>query len=110
MARLRGPGDQSREGEKVTASFRKIVMAASARANGSRYISREEMPVQAFKNNWGQPGERFAIVDEFAPIRFLSREEFALMKELNPNLIEMKAGDIVYLTEPPKRREPLPPH
>lgn len=79
-------------------------MAARAMANGSRYISREDLSVPATKNNWQPGGRRFAIVDDFAPIRFLSREEFALMKELNPNLIEMKAGDIVYLTEIPKKR------
>ena len=60
--------------------------------------------MQSTKNDWRQGGGRFAVVDELAPVRFLSREEFALMKELNPNLIEMKAGDIVYLTEPPKER------
>lgn len=60
------------------------------------------MPVPAIKNNWRQQGWRFAIVDESAPVRFLSREDFEMMKMLNPNLIEMKAGDIVYLTELPK--------
>jgi hypothetical protein len=62
------------------------------------------MPVHAFKNNWRQRGGRFAIVDELAPVRFLSREEFESMKKLNPNLIAMKAGDILYLTEPPNKR------
>jgi hypothetical protein len=60
--------------------------------------------VQATKNNWGQPGERFAVVDELVPVRFLSREEFVSMKKRNPNFIEMKAGDILYLTAPPKKR------
>ena len=46
-------------------------------------------------------GRRFAVVDEQAPVRFLSSEEFEALKKLNPKLIEMKAGDIVYLTEPP---------
>jgi hypothetical protein len=46
---------------------------------------------------------RFAIVDDLAPLRFLSREEFDLLKQGNPRLIEMKAGDIVYLTEPPSK-------
>jgi hypothetical protein len=31
----------------------------------------------------------------------LSREEFESLKKLNPNLIEMRASDIHYLTEPP---------
>ncbi len=59
--------------------------------------------MQANKNNWRQHGGRFAMVDELAPVRFLSREEFDLLKKRNPNLIEMKAGDILYLTEPPKK-------
>lgn len=46
-------------------------------------------------------GERFAIVDDQAPVRFLSREEFDSLKQRNPRLIEMRAGDIVYLTETP---------
>lgn len=48
-------------------------------------------------------GERFAIVDDLAPVRFLSRAEFDLLKQGNPRLIAMKAGDIVYLTEPPNK-------
>ena len=39
--------------------------------------------------------------NDLAPIRFLSREEFEALKKLNPRLIEMRAGDIHYLTEPP---------
>lgn len=50
-----------------------------------------------------QECERFAIVDELTPVRFLSRDEFELMKKLNPKLIEMKACDLVYLTEPPNK-------
>jgi hypothetical protein len=48
-------------------------------------------------------GERFAIVDELAPVRFLSRDEFELLKQRNPKLIQMKAGGLVYLTEPPNK-------
>jgi len=59
--------------------------------------------MQAIKGNCLKSGERFAIVDDLTPVRFLSREEFDSMKNLNPRLIEMKAGDIVYLTEPPKK-------
>ena len=47
-------------------------------------------------------GERFAIVDDQAPVRFLSREEFESLKKLNPGLIEMRAVDIIYLTETPQ--------
>lgn len=57
----------------------------------------------AIKNNCREADGRFAIVDELAPVRFLSREEFESMKKLNPQLLEMKAGDIVYLTEPPTK-------
>jgi len=59
--------------------------------------------MQATKENCPQRSERFAIVDEHVPVRFLSREEFELMKKLNPKLIEMKACDLVYLTEPPSQ-------
>jgi hypothetical protein len=59
--------------------------------------------VQVSGNNGRQWIERFAIVDELAPIRFLSREEYESLKQLNPKLIEMRAGDIVYLTEPPTK-------
>jgi hypothetical protein len=55
------------------------------------------------KPNCFQQSPRFAIVDESAPVRFLSREEFESLKELNPRLIEMRAGDLRYLTEPPMK-------
>jgi len=57
--------------------------------------------MEANNKNFLEREGRFAIVDEQAPVRFLSREEFESLKKLNPRLIEMKAGDIVYLTEPP---------
>lgn len=57
--------------------------------------------MQAIKRTCFQRSKRFAIVDELVPVRFLSREEFESLKELNPRLIEMRAGDIHYLTEPP---------
>ncbi|MHB9075442.1 MAG: hypothetical protein ACYC6G_18200 [Desulfobaccales bacterium] len=57
--------------------------------------------MQPTKGTCFQRGERFAIVDESAPVRFLSRKEFESLKELNPRLIEMRARDIHYLTEPP---------
>ncbi len=47
--------------------------------------------------------ERFAIVDELAPVRFLSRDKFELLKKRNPRLIQMQAGGLVYLTEPPPK-------
>jgi len=66
-------------------------------------MSKEELCMPAIKANCLRQSERFAIVDENAPVRFLSREEFELMKKLNPKLIEMKACDLVYLTEPPSQ-------
>jgi len=57
--------------------------------------------LQLAKGSCFQGCERFALVDELAPVRFLSREEFEVLKQLNPRLIEMRAGDIHYLTEPP---------
>ena len=66
-------------------------------------MSKKELCMQATKENCPQGSERFAIVDEHVPVRFLSREEFELMKKLNPKLIEMKACDLVYLTEPPSQ-------
>ena len=67
----------------------------------------DHLPVQggllvlATKENCLPRGERFAIVDDQAPVRFLSREEFEMLKKRNPRLIEMRVGDIVYLTETP---------
>jgi hypothetical protein len=57
--------------------------------------------LQLAKGSCFQGCERFALVDELAPVRYVSREEFESLKELNPRLIEMRAGDIHYLTEPP---------
>lgn len=57
--------------------------------------------MQLAKRNCFQGGARFAMVDKLVPVRFLSREEFESLKELNPRLIEMRCGDIHYLTEPP---------
>ncbi len=57
------------------------------------------------KPGWPQPGcregERFAIVEKQDSPRFLSREEFETMKQRNPSLIQLRAGGLVYLTEPP---------
>lgn len=57
--------------------------------------------MQSTKGTCFQRADRFAIVDKLAPLRFLGREEFESLKKLNPRLIEMRAGDIHYLTEPP---------
>ncbi len=59
------------------------------------------MPVT--NKNCLRQSERFAIVDEFAPVRFLSRDEFEALKRRNPRLIQMRAGGLVYLTEPPPK-------
>jgi hypothetical protein len=57
--------------------------------------------VLALKDGSLQRKARFAIVDDRVPVRFLSREEFESLQKLNPRLIEMRAYDIVYLTETP---------
>ncbi len=57
--------------------------------------------MDANKENCRSRADRFAIVAESAPLRFLSREEFESLKQLNPRLVEMRAYNIVYLTEPP---------
>lgn len=59
--------------------------------------------MQTTKEICRQGSKRFAIVDELTPVRFLSRDEFELLKKLNPKLIQMKAGGLVYLTEPPNK-------
>jgi hypothetical protein len=65
------------------------------------FLPRRNYALQPTKETYFQGCERFAIVDELAPIRFLSLEEFKSLKNINPRLIEMRAGDIHYLTEPP---------
>ncbi len=60
--------------------------------------------MEANKENCLRGSELFAIVDELAPVRYLSQEEFELLKKRNPKLIQMKAGGLVYLTEPPNQR------
>ena len=59
--------------------------------------------MEAHNENCLEREGRFAMVDDLAPVRFLSRTEFDLLKQGNPRLIEMKVGDIVYLTEPPPK-------
>jgi hypothetical protein len=62
------------------------------------------LKVEEPKENCLEREGRFAIVDDLAPVRFLSRAEFDLLKQGNPRLIAMRAGDIVYLTEPPNKQ------
>jgi hypothetical protein len=50
-------------------------------------------------------GEEFAIVDNKGAVRILTREEFDLMKKINPELLEMKAYGIVYLQEAPQMKK-----
>jgi hypothetical protein len=45
-----------------------------------------------------------AFVDQHGGVRYLSREEFDLLK-LNPKFVEMKACGMVYLTEVPEIKE-----
>jgi|SRR4030042_3127074 len=85
-----------------------MLLAASAFGNKLGRPAREELRVAETKERGLMQGKRFAIVDEQALLRFLSREEFELLKTLNPKLIEMKACHIVYLTELPKGKTPPP--
>jgi hypothetical protein len=79
------------------------MLLPAPRVDKPGFTSREELRVEETKNNRLPGGKRFAIVDEDAPVRFLSRDEFELMKKLNPKLIQMKACGLVYLTEPPNK-------
>lgn len=85
-----------------------MLLAASACGNNLGRPAREELRVAETKESGLIEGERFAIVDEQALLRFLSREEFALLKTINPRLMEMKACHIVYLTELPQGKTPPP--
>ena len=78
-----------------------MLLAAGAWGNQVIHIAREKLLVEKNQVSCLTHCERFAIVDEHALLRFLTREEFELLKNLNPRLIEMRAGDIHYLTEPP---------
>jgi hypothetical protein len=66
-----------------------------------KFSFKDGCAVQPDKSTGSQPDERFAIVDDVTLVRFLSWDEFESLKQLNPRLIEMKAGDINYLTETP---------
>lgn len=80
-----------------------MILAASALDNrAGLHDPKGACLVEKTKEHGRYQGKRFAIVDEHTPIRFLSREEFESVKMGNPNFLEMKAGDIVYLTKIPK--------
>jgi hypothetical protein len=83
-----------------------MLLAASASGNNSGPPAREELSLVETRESGLIEGERFAIVEEHALLRFLSREEFDSLKRLNPKLIEMRACHIVYLTELPQGKTP----
>jgi hypothetical protein len=85
-----------------------LLLAASALADKLVCISNEKLRGEETIANCLARGEKFAIVDEKGAVRILSREEFDLMKKLNPKLMEMKAYGIVYLKEAPELKK-LPP-
>jgi hypothetical protein len=85
-----------------------LLAAASAWADKLVCVSNEKLRGQETIGNCLEKGEKFAIVDENGGVRILSRQEFELMKSLNPKLTEMKAYGIIYLKEAPQLKK-LPP-
>jgi hypothetical protein len=85
-----------------------LLAASSALADKLVCISNEKLRGEETISNCVLRGEKFAIVDEQGAVRILSREEFELMKKLNPKLMEMKAYGIIYLKEAPEMKK-LPP-
>ncbi|OGR08406.1 MAG: hypothetical protein A3K23_06975 [Desulfobacca sp. RBG_16_58_9] len=72
-------------------------------------VSDEKLRGEITVNNCLQKGERFGIVDDYGAVRILSKEEFDMMKKLNPKLLEMKAYGIIYLKEAPEMKKLPPP-
>ena len=85
-----------------------LLAASSALADKLICVSNEKLRGEETIGNCLTRGEKFAIVDDKGAVRILSREEFELMKKLNPKLTEMKAYGIVYLKEAPEMKK-LPP-
>jgi hypothetical protein len=85
-----------------------LLAASSAWADKLICVSNEKLRGEETVGNCLTRGEKFAIVDENGGVRILSRQEFELMKALNPKLTEMKAYGIVYLKEAPEMKK-LPP-
>lgn len=84
------------------------MLAVSALADKLICISNEKLRGEETVANCLARGEKFAIVDERGAVRILSKEEFDVMKRINPKLLEMKAFGIVYLKEAPEMKK-LPP-
>jgi hypothetical protein len=85
-----------------------LLLASSALADKLVCISNEKLRGEMTVQNCVDKGERFAMVAEHGGVRILNREEFELMKKLNPQLREMKAYGIIYLKEAPELKK-LPP-
>ncbi len=57
--------------------------------------------MQPVKGTCFQRDQRCTIVNELSPVCIMTREELESLQQLNPRLIEMRAGDRHYLAEPP---------
>jgi len=86
----------------LTAIF---LVASSALADKLVCVSNEKLRGEETVINCLARGEKFAIVDNKGAVRILSREEFELMKKINPELMEMKAYGIIYLQEAPEMKK-----
>jgi hypothetical protein len=85
-----------------------LLAASSVWAEKLVCVSSEKLRGEETVGNCLDRGEKFAIVDDKGGVRILSRQEFELMKSLNPKLTEMKAYGIIYLKEAPEMKK-LPP-
>lgn len=82
-----------------------LLAASSALADKLVCVSNEKLRGEETVTDCLARGEKFAIVDKKGAVRILSREEFALMKKINPELLAMKAYGIVYLKEAPQMKK-----
>jgi len=82
-----------------------LLAASSALADKLVCVSNDNLRGEETVLNCLARGEKFAIVDQKGAVRILSREEFELMKKINPELLEMKAYGIVYLREAPQMKK-----
>ena len=82
-----------------------LLATSSALADKLVCVSNEKLRGEETVTACLARGEQFAIVDKKGIVRILSREEFALMKKINPELLEMKAYGIVYLREAPEMKK-----
>jgi hypothetical protein len=79
-----------------------MLLASSARGNNVCPGLKE--PPRRGETEKECPAPALAFVDQHGGVRYLSREEFDLLK-LNPKFVEMKACGMVYLTEVPEMKK-----